>query len=134
MKKITTLALVLLASQTFADTTGTLLLQGEVAEELAIVVTPEAGHDSLDLSASPTDLKVASVNEKSNSNTGYNIQVKSANAGELKNGTLDSLLRLWIKLLRLSLVALFMTMTLMLISNTLVSQLQAWLKVSMKIP
>jgi archaellin len=91
MKKITTLALVLLASQTFADTTGTLLLQGEVAEELAIVVTPEAGHDSLDLSASPTDLKVASVNEKSNSNTGYNIQVKSANAGELKNGTLDSL-------------------------------------------
>lgn len=91
MKKITTLALILLTSTALADTQGTLLLRGSVAEELAIDVTPASGHDSLDLSASPTDLKVATVNEKSNSNSGYKIDMKSANGGSLNNGSLDSL-------------------------------------------
>lgn len=91
MKTLTTLALILTSNLIFADTTGTLLLRGSVAEELAIVVTQESGHDSLDLSASPTNLKVATVNEKSNSNSGYKIQMKSANGGELANGSLDSL-------------------------------------------
>lgn len=74
-----------------AATTGTLLLQGTVAEVVSIVVTPEAAASTLDLSASPAALKVASVNEKSNANTGYKISVKSANNGLLQNGSLDSL-------------------------------------------
>ena len=91
MKKLIALSAALTTLGTYAATTGTLLLQGTVAEELAIVVTAETGHDSLDLSASPTDQKVASVNEVSNSNTGYTISMKSTNGGLLKNGSLDQL-------------------------------------------
>jgi hypothetical protein len=74
-----------------AATSGSLLLQGSVAQVLSVVVTPEDGvHNNLDLSASPNDLKVASVNEKSNSSTGYKIFVRSDNEGELKNGEFAS--------------------------------------------
>lgn len=91
MKNLFTAALILASASSMAATTGTLLLTGTVAEEVAILVTPEAAATTLDLSASPTALKVASVNEKSNSNTGYKIAVKSANGGLLENGALDSL-------------------------------------------
>ena len=84
------LALVL-STATYAATTGTLSLSGTVAQELSITVTAEGAAASLDLSATQTDLKVATVNEKSNSNTGYTISAKSTNGSLLKNGALDQL-------------------------------------------
>lgn len=91
MKKIIALTALALTTTAFANTTGTLLLKGIVAEEVALAVTAEAAATTLDLSASPTNLKVAAVNEKSNSNTGYKIDLRSANGGLLQNGSLDSL-------------------------------------------
>ncbi len=67
-----------------AATTGTLLLQGVVTKKLSIQVNALAVASALDLTATQTDLLVASVNEKSNSNTGYKVNVKSANLGKLK--------------------------------------------------
>lgn len=92
-KKVALVALasLMITPMSFAAKKGTLLLKGKVAKELALTVTPEAGHDSLDLSASPASLKVATVNELSNSNSGYKIDLKSANGGTLNNGSLDSL-------------------------------------------
>lgn len=91
LKKIIASGMILGTLTAQAATTGTLLLQGVVAEELAITVTAEAGASALDLSASPTALKVATVNEVSNSNTGYTISAKSTNGSLLKNGSLDQL-------------------------------------------
>lgn len=91
MRKLLFIGMAAMSLPTLASPTGTLLLQGTVAEEVAIVVTAEASATTLDLSASPASLKVATVNEKSNSNTGYKIDLKSANGGLLKNGSLDSL-------------------------------------------
>ena len=61
LKKIVTAGIILGTLTAHAATTGNLLLSGTVAEELAIVVTAEAGASNLDLSASPTALKVATV-------------------------------------------------------------------------
>lgn len=91
MKKFITLAALALTATAFANNTGTLLLKGVVAEEVSLAVTAETAATTLDLSASPTNLKVAAVNEKSNTNTGYKIELKSVNGGLLKNGSLDSL-------------------------------------------
>ncbi|WP_127716070.1 fimbrial protein [Halobacteriovorax sp. HLS] len=91
MKKLimaTVLASVV-SAPVMAATQGTLLLQGQVDQVLSLTVNPVAGHDSLDLTASPVDLNVASVNEVSNAETGYKILVRSANASSLKNGTAD---------------------------------------------
>jgi hypothetical protein len=93
MKKIlaTTALMTLVSTPVLAAKTGTLLLQGTVDEVLSLTVDAVVGvHDKLDLSASPTNLQVATVNENSNSETGYVIEVKSDNAGKLQNGTLDS--------------------------------------------
>jgi hypothetical protein len=92
MKKSLILALLIsfTAPMAFAEQ-GTLLLRGEVLEVLSIDVVAEAGATTLDLSASPTNLKVATVEEGSNSKTGYKINMSSAGNGFLKNGTLDSL-------------------------------------------
>lgn len=72
-----------LSASSFAATTGTLLLQGTVAEVLNIVVTPEAVASTLDLATTQSDLLVATVNEQSNSNSGYTISISSANDGNL---------------------------------------------------
>ncbi|MGZ3787304.1 MAG: fimbrial protein [Bacteriovorax sp.] len=77
-------ALFTLASTSFAATTGTLLLQGVVAQKISVTVAPQAVASTLDLSTSQTDLAVASVNEKSNSKTGYKVTITSANLGQLK--------------------------------------------------
>lgn len=91
MYKLFILSCFLLSFNVFSAPTGILTLQGQVAEMMSIVVTQLAGHDSLDLSATPANLKVAEVAESSNSATGYEITVTSANTGFLKNGTLDQL-------------------------------------------
>ncbi|OUR95472.1 hypothetical protein A9Q84_16700 [Halobacteriovorax marinus] len=92
MKKLITMAAasVLLATPVMAAPQGTLLLQGSIGQVLSLDVSAETGvNDQLDLTTTTTDLKVASVNEVSNSNTGYKIFIRTANGGSLKNGSLD---------------------------------------------
>lgn len=78
-------ALVVFSStQAFSATTGTLLLQGVVAKKVAIAVTAQSVASALDLENTQSDLKVATVNEQSNSKTGYKVTISSANLGKLK--------------------------------------------------
>lgn len=82
------IALAILTSLSFsavAATSGNLKLKGKVPKKLSIVVTPDPIALNLDLEASPTALLVASVNEKSNSSTGYKITADSLNDGKLVN-------------------------------------------------
>ena len=84
MKKSLLLAVLTLASfNSFAALFDTLLLQGTVNESTNIVVTPVTIASTLNLTASQTNLVVASVSEKSNSHTGYNVNISSAHAGNL---------------------------------------------------
>jgi len=84
VKKSLLLAVLTLASfNSFADLFDTLLLQGTVNESTNIVVTPVTIASTLNLTASQTNLVVASVSEKSNSHTGYNVNISSAHAGNL---------------------------------------------------
>jgi hypothetical protein len=84
MKK---LALAVLATTmtgvAFAATTGTLVLSGTVPALLSITVTPEAIAAALPLDTTQTNTLVAVVNEKSNSNTGYKVNISSDNEGLL---------------------------------------------------
>lgn len=85
MKKLVLVsALLALSTTTFAATSGSLLLQGTVAKKMSLTVSPEAVASTLDLAVSQTDLAVASVNEKSNSKTGYKVTITSANLSQLK--------------------------------------------------
>lgn len=85
MKKLI-LALTLSISTTaaFAATSGTILLQTIVPKKVAITVTPVSVASALDLSVTQADLKVAVVNEASNSKTGYKVTITSENLGKLK--------------------------------------------------
>lgn len=84
MKKLVTLLALTTVLSTQAATVGTLLLQGVVTKKLSITVTANSSASALDLTQSQTDLVVASVNERSNSNSGYKVNVKSSNLGKLK--------------------------------------------------
>ncbi len=86
MKKLIAVTALLTLSTTsvFAATTGTLLLQGIVAQKVSVVVTPLSVASALDLSTTQADLKVGAVNEQSNSKTGYKMTITSANLGKLK--------------------------------------------------
>lgn len=76
---------------TFAATTGTLTLSGDVGEELSIVITPEAAAETLDiLNGVSGTLKVATATETSNLAGGYHITMYSANEGLLKNGAFST--------------------------------------------
>ena len=76
--------LLALSSTSFAATTGSLLLQGTVVQKISLAVTAVPVASALVLSTSQTDLAVASVNEQSNSKTGYKITIASANLSNLK--------------------------------------------------
>lgn len=86
MKKLfaVTALLALTTTSTFAATSGTLLLQGIVAQKVSVTVTAQSVASALNLSATQSDLKVGSVNEQSNSKTGYKLTISSANLGKLK--------------------------------------------------
>lgn len=86
MKKLlaVTALIALTSTSTFAATTGTLLLQGIVAQKVSVAVTAQSVASALDLSTTQTDLKVGSVNVQSNSKTGYKLTISSANLGKLK--------------------------------------------------
>lgn len=86
----TFLSLAVLASLSFsamAATSDNLKLKGKVPKKLSILVTPTSAALNLDLEASPLALLVASVNEKSNSSTGYKIESDSLNDGKLVNSS-----------------------------------------------
>ena len=85
MKLITLAVLASLSLSALAATSDDLKLKGKVPKKLAILVTPDPIALNLDLEASPTALLVASVNEKSNSNSGYKITADSLNNGKLVN-------------------------------------------------
>lgn len=76
-----------MVSSAFAATTGTLVLKGQVPAQLSITVTPEALASALPLDVTQVDSKVATVNEVSNSSSGYSISFSSANLGKLVHGT-----------------------------------------------
>ena len=60
------------------------MLQGMVAQKMSLAVSAASIASSLDLATSQTDLVVASVNEKSNSNSGYKVTISSINLSKLK--------------------------------------------------
>lgn len=76
--------------QAYAATSGNLLLKGTVPELLSIAITPESIASSLPLDVTQSDTKVATVNEKSNSNTGYNVSISSTNLGKLVHSSVSS--------------------------------------------
>lgn len=80
----------LISTSAFAATSGTLVLKGSVDRILAIEVTAEALAATLPLDTTQTDSKVATVNEISNSNTGYNVSFESANLGKLVHESVTS--------------------------------------------
>lgn len=67
----------------YASNTGNLLLSGNVPDILSIQVNAESDATNLDLTTDQSDLKVATVLERSNSSTGYNVSIDSANDGLL---------------------------------------------------
>jgi len=90
MKKLLTTILALASVSSFAATSGNLLLKGTVPALLSIDVSAEALAASLPLDTTQTDSKVATINEKSNSNTGYKVNITSSNAGSLVHESVSS--------------------------------------------
>lgn len=91
MKKILLIAITAaLTTSAFAATSGTLLLKGIVPRLVSIVVTAETIAANLPLNTTQSNTKVAEVNEKSNSNTGYKVTIASANAGKLVHQSVAS--------------------------------------------
>ena len=88
MKKKLLLATILslVSIQANAAATGTLILSGTVAAACNITVTPNGSNNTtLDIVAGETNKNVASVNESCNNATGYKINIKSDNGGELRH-------------------------------------------------
>lgn len=74
------------AAQAQAADTATLLLRGEVAVVNNIVVKPNGSSNlTLNITGGESNKLVAAVEETSNNVTGYKINVKSQNQGELRN-------------------------------------------------
>lgn len=87
-KILATLALtVFFTTGVMASTTGTLILNGTVPQLLSIEVTPEPIASNLPLDTTQTETKVATINEVSNSNTGYSVAISSDNQGALVHET-----------------------------------------------
>lgn len=85
LKSLSLVALIAFAAlPSFAATTGTLSLSGTVAPMTAITVTADPNASNLPVGQSATGLKVATVNELSNSKTGYTVSLSTANGGLLK--------------------------------------------------
>lgn len=62
-----------------AATSGSIEIKGIVPAILEIIVTPQPGYDSLNIAGGATRFVVAKVTEKSNSSTGYTVELKSKN-------------------------------------------------------
>lgn len=85
-KLVAVLAVLAFNVQSFAASTGTLLLQGTVAAVNDIVVTPNTPNNTtLDIVAGESGKNVASVAETSNNLNGYKIFISSPTGGFLVN-------------------------------------------------
>jgi hypothetical protein len=82
--KLCTFALAFLSLPVFSATTAVLNLKGTVAQILEISITPETLATTLPLTQSQSAVKIATVTERSNSHTGYKVQITSLNLGQLK--------------------------------------------------
>lgn len=90
MKKlITALTLTTLSLSAFSATQADLILKGVVAPILDISIAHETVAGNLDLSQAATNVKVATLTEKSNYAQGYKIKAKSIHGGKLVN-TVDA--------------------------------------------
>ncbi|MBF0360886.1 MAG: fimbrial protein [Oligoflexia bacterium] len=69
----------------YAASTGTLNLSGTVAAICNITINAVTEATQLNITGGESARKVASVDEQSNSITGYKIFMSSANGGELRN-------------------------------------------------
>lgn len=78
------LALAFISFSSIAATSASLNLKGKVASILAISLVPESVALTLPLDITQTDTLVGTVNERSNSGTGYKVTITSDNAGNLK--------------------------------------------------
>lgn len=85
MKKLITLMLATISFSSFAATQADLLLKGLVAPVLEISIAHETVASNLDLGQSASNIKVATLTEKSNYATGYKISALSVNGGKLVN-------------------------------------------------
>lgn len=88
MKKF--LTVMMISTFTFAGTTATLNLRGTVGQVVDISLVAESDAQSLDLSSTTSDKKVATVTEQSNSNVGYSVTVSSDNSGKLVHSNGDT--------------------------------------------
>ena len=84
-KSLLTLAVLSLTVQAQAATQADLILKGLVAPILDISIAHETVASNLDLSQQASNVKVATLTEKSNYAQGYKIKAKSTNAGKLVN-------------------------------------------------
>lgn len=83
MKKMIMAALVLSSLSTFAGTSATLNLKGNVAAITDIQIAADAAAQSLGITTGSTNLKVATVTEQCNDKDGYDIMMSSTNGGKL---------------------------------------------------
>src|SRR5882757_7224709 len=85
------LALSLISMNALCASSGTLILQGVVSTSYDLVVTPQTAATTLNILGGESNKLVAVVTETTNNPTGFKIKLSSANAGQLKNNTVDSL-------------------------------------------
>lgn len=83
--KLFGILLSLLSVPSHAATTGTLQLQGVVPANCNVVVTPNGSNLNLDIVNGESNRLIATSNEMCNNLSGYKINVKSTNGGELRN-------------------------------------------------
>jgi hypothetical protein len=83
MKNVITLIALLLTSHAMSATNGMILLRGNVPQILSVQINAESIANTLPLDTTQVNTKIASINERSNSNTGYKVAISSANQGKL---------------------------------------------------
>jgi len=77
------LSIISFSINSFAATSGSFLLKGQVPEVLNIVITPESIANTLPLEISQSGTKVATIKERSNLALGYRVKMQSGNLGNL---------------------------------------------------
>lgn len=70
-----------------AATSGTLLISGTVATVYNLTITPNSDATNLNITGGESAKLVGQVTEQSNATNGYSIKMKSANGGQLVNGS-----------------------------------------------
>jgi hypothetical protein len=85
MKKLTAITLLSLTFSSYSATQAELILKGSVPSVLEISISHETIAANLDLSSQASNVKVATLTEKSNHSNGYKVKAKSAKGGKLVN-------------------------------------------------